>query len=128
MRIKRLTLDWWVKKEIKEESKRWLKKTQPIFYKEGIFKSGKKCWFEVLKNNKFLSFEYDLEMFKFLLECEFAKELNKEQQEGLKAIVKAKMSTRYQESMYNRLIHIEEVKEFERNIKKRKLSILLNAS
>lgn len=69
---------------------------EPILNRDGVFKRGKNCWFEVRGQ----AFTYDIELFKYELSLLNAPSLSIQQINALEAIVKAKLATKTQKNMY----------------------------
>lgn len=69
---------------------------EPVLNRDGVFKRGKDCWFEVRGQ----AFTYDIELFKYELSLLNAPSLSMQQINALEAIVKAKLATKKQKNMY----------------------------
>lgn len=103
MNITRMNLQFYMEdedmlEELVENGKHNGRYTQrePIVNRDGVFKRGKDCWFEVRGQ----AFTYDIEMFKYEFSLLNAPSLSTQQVNALKAIVKAKLATKQQKKMY----------------------------
>jgi hypothetical protein len=70
---------------------------EPIVNRDGIFKRGTECWFEVRGE----AFTYDIAMFKYKFSLLDAPTLSAQQMNALHAIVKAKLASKQQKKLYN---------------------------
>lgn len=104
MNITRINLEFYMEdedmlEELVEDGKRTGRYLQiePIVNRDGIFKRGIECWFEI----RGLAFTYDLAMFKYKFSLLDAPALSAQQMNALHAIVKAKLASKQQKKLYN---------------------------
>lgn len=69
---------------------------EPILHRDGLFKWGKKCWFEVRGQ----AFTYEPEMFDLELSLLNIQCLDTTQMKALKMIVDTKLASKEQKAMY----------------------------
>lgn len=74
---------------------------EPILHRDGIFKRGKECWFEVRGQ----AFTYPLETFNFEYSLLNLPSLSQQQMAALKMVVGTKMATKGQRELYYRLMY-----------------------
>lgn len=74
---------------------------EPILNRDGIFKRGNECWFEVRGQ----AFMYDIEMFKYEFKILNNQSLSIQQVKALEAIVKVKMASKKQKEMYENICY-----------------------
>lgn len=74
---------------------------EPIMNRDGIFKRGQKCWFEVRGQ----AFTYPLETFNFEYSLVDLPSLSQQQMAALKMVVDTKMATKEQRALYHRLMY-----------------------
>jgi hypothetical protein len=104
MNIARINLEFYMEdedmlEELVEDGKhngRYLQ-IEPIVNRDGIFKRGNECWFEI----RGLAFTYDLAMFKYKFSLLDAPTLSSQQMNALHEIVKAKLASKQQKKLYN---------------------------
>lgn len=74
---------------------------EPILNRDGVFKRGKECWFEVRGQ----AFMYEIEMFKYEFKILNNQSLSIQQVKALEAIVKVKMASKKQKEMYENICY-----------------------
>lgn len=74
---------------------------EPILNRDGIFKRGTECWFEVRGQ----AFMYEIEMFKYEFRILNNQSFSIQQVKALEAIVKVKMATKKQKEMYENICY-----------------------
>jgi len=74
---------------------------EPIMNRDGIFKRGKDCWFEVRGQ----AFTYPLETFNFEFSLVNLPSLSLQQMTALKMVVDTKLATREQRELYRKLMY-----------------------
>lgn len=77
---------------------------EPILHRDGIFKRGKECWFEVRGQ----AFTYPLETFNFEYSLLNLPSLGQQQMLALKMVVDTKMATKTQRELYYLLSYQKE--------------------
>lgn len=74
---------------------------EPILNRDGIFKRGTECWFEVRGQ----AFMYEIETFKYEFRILNDQSFSIQQVKALEAIVKVKMATKKQKEMYENICY-----------------------
>jgi hypothetical protein len=83
---------------------------EPIVNRDGIFKRGKDCWFEVRGR----AFTYDITMFKYEFSLLDYPSLSAQQLNALQAIVKTKLASNQQKKLYDVICY--HAKDFSRRL------------
>ncbi len=108
MNIKRMNLQFYMEDEDifmdllsdSQESKRYLE-IEPILNREGIYKRGKECWFEIRGK----AYVYPVETFDFEFSLINTPSLSSQELNALKAIVSTKFSTKKQQELYRTICY-----------------------
>jgi hypothetical protein len=83
---------------------------EPIVNRDGIFKRGTECWFEVRGR----AFTYDLAMFKYEFSLLDYPSLSAQQLNALQAIMKAKLASKQQKKLHDVICY--HAKDFNRRL------------
>ncbi len=108
MNIKRMNLQFYMEDEDifmdllsdSQESKRYLE-IEPILNREGIYKRGKECWFEIRGK----AYVYPVETFDFEFSLINTPSLSSQELNALKAIVSTKFATKKQHELYRTICY-----------------------